>query len=182
MDFRKPLASIQFLKVIHSYIKKGLKEGIIDGLTQFVLDLYQPKRPSNINTLGQLRCYLFSKFQYDSEKLPPTSSALRFAIYRSHLACNTWKKSLFPAPSYLNPEEHDWEYNPNNNSYEAVMTKQLAAPKHIVELCICKRKTGCESLRCSCKKNNVVCTEMCMCNDCKNCPNEELIINESWET
>ena len=32
----------------------GLKEEIIDGLTQFVLDLFQPKRPSNINTLCQL--------------------------------------------------------------------------------------------------------------------------------
>ena len=59
----------------------GLKEEITDGLTQFILDLHQPKRPSNINTLHQLRWYLFSKFQYDFEKLPPTSSALRFAIY-----------------------------------------------------------------------------------------------------
>ena len=159
----------------------GLKEEIIDGLTQLVLDLYQPKRPSNINTLGQLRWYLFSKFQYDSEELPPTSSALRFAIYRSHLVCNTWRKSLFPAPSYLNPEEYGWEYDTNNNFYEAVMTDQLAAPKHIVELCICKCKTGCESLRCSFKKNDLVCTEMCMCNDCKNFPNEEIITNESWE-
>ena len=79
----------------------GLKEEITDGLTQFILDLYQSKRPSNINTLCQLRCYLFSKFQYDSENLPPTSSALCFVIYRSHLVCNTWKKSLFPAPLYL---------------------------------------------------------------------------------
>ena len=29
----------------------GLIEEIIDGLTKFVLDLYQPKSPSNINTL-----------------------------------------------------------------------------------------------------------------------------------
>ena len=92
------------------------------------------------------------------------------------------EKSLFPAPLYLNPEEHGWEYNTSNNSYEAVMTNQLAAPKHNAELCICKSKTGCESLQCSCKKNNLVCTEMCMCNDCKNCRNDELIINESWET
>ena len=93
----------------------GLKEGIIDGLTQFVLDLYQPKRPSNINTLRQLRCYVFSKFQYDSENLPPMYSALHSAIYRSHLVCSTSKKSLFAAPSYLNPEEYGWEYNTNNN-------------------------------------------------------------------
>ena len=188
MDFRKPLASILFLKVIHSYIKHLLHWETMtmvwkkDGLTHFVLDLYQPKRPSNVNILGQLRCYLFSKFQCDSEKLPPTSSALRFAIYRSHLVCNTWKKSLFPAPSYLNPEEYGWKYDTNNNSYEAFMTDRLAAPKHIVELCICKCKTECESLRCNCKKNNLVCTEMCMCNDCKNCLKEELIISESWDT
>ena len=114
----------------------GLKEEIIDGLTQFVLHLYQPKRPSNRNTLGQLRWYLFSKFQYNSEKLTPTSSALHFAIYRSHLACSTWKKSLFPAPSYLNPEEYRWEYDTNNNSYEAVKTDQLAAPKHCGIMCL----------------------------------------------
>ena len=111
------------------------------------------------------------------QKLPPTSFAFRFAIYQSHLMCHTWKKSLFPAPLYLNPEEYGWEYDTNNNSYKAGMTGQLPAPKHIVELCICKCKTGSESLRCSCKKNSLVCTEMCMCNDSKNCANEELIIN-----
>ena len=65
------------------------------------------------------------------------------------------------------------------------MTDQLPAPKRIVELCIylCKCKTGCGSLKCSCKKNNLVCIEICMCNDCKNCSNEELIINnEFWDT
>ena len=63
----------------------GLKEEINDGLTKFALDLNQPNRPSNINAIGQLRWYLFSKFQYDSEKLPLTSTAPLFAIYRSHL-------------------------------------------------------------------------------------------------
>ena len=142
----------------------NLKEEIIDGLTKFVLDLYHPKRPSNINTLRQLRWYLFLKFQYDPEKLPFTSSALHFAIYRSHLVCTTWKKSLFPAPSYLNPKQYGWEYDTNNNSYEAVMTDQLPAPKHIVELCIWKCKKGYESLQCRCKKNNLVCTKICLRN------------------
>ena len=102
--------------------------------------------PSNINTFRVLRWYLFSIFQYDSEKLPPTSSAFRFTIYRSHLVCNTWKKSLFPASSYLNSQENGWEYD-TNNTYEAFTTDQLPAPKHIVELYICKCKIGCESLR-----------------------------------
>ena len=56
----------------------GLKEEIIDRLTKCVLDLYQTKRQSNINTLRQLRWHLFSKFQYGSEKLPLTSSTHSF--------------------------------------------------------------------------------------------------------
>ena len=70
----------------------GLKEEIIDVLPTFILGLNQPKRPLNINTLRQLCWYLSSKFQYGSENLPPTSFAFRFAIYQSHLMCNTWKK------------------------------------------------------------------------------------------
>ena len=63
------------------------------------------------------------------------------------------------------------------------MTDQLLAPKHIVELCISKCKKGFESLPCSCKRNNLDCTKMCMRNDWKNCPNEEIIISEeSWGT
>ena len=56
------------------------------------------------------------------------------------------EKVLFPASLYLNPTEYGWEYDTSNDSYEAVMTDQLPAPKNIVELCICKCKTGCESL------------------------------------
>ena len=139
MDFQKTTCFDTFLKsnsIVHKAFVSlgnnddGLQEEIIDALTKFALDLYQPKRPSNVNTLGQLRWYLFLKFQCDSENPPLTSSALRFAIYRSHLVCNTWKRSLFPAPLYLNPEEYGWKYNTNNNSYEAVMTDQLPAPKH----------------------------------------------------
>ena len=98
---------------------------------------------SQFNTKRNLTKYL-------SCKIAPVLSvaAKRYVVaYRSHLVCNTWKKSLFPAPSYLNPEEHGWEYDTNNNSYEAFTTDTL-----------------------------------CMCNDCKNCPNEELIISESWGT
>ena len=103
----------------------SFKEEVIDGLTKFALDLRQSKRPSNINTLGQFGWYFFRNFGTILKSyLKATSSALRFATYRSHLVCNTWKESLFPAPSYLNPEEYDGQYNTNNNSYEAIMTDQ----------------------------------------------------------
>ena len=138
------------------------------GLVLFVLNLYQQKRPLHIGNLQSLRWYMFSKYQYSSKKLPPTISTLRFAIYRSHLICNIWKKSTFSLPTLLNPEDYGWKYDIDNNRYEAIMTDQLPAPQQIVELSICKCKSGCDSARCSCNKNNLVCTELCLCEDCQN--------------
>ena len=63
MDFQKTTCFNTFLKsnsIVHKpFVLLGnndddLKEEIVDGLTKFALDLYQSKRPSNINTL---RCY-----------------------------------------------------------------------------------------------------------------------------
>ena len=68
--------------------------------------------------------------------LGTTYAALCFAIYQSQLVCNTWKKLLFPVPSYPNSHEYGWEYDTNNNFYETVRTDQLPAPKYILELCI----------------------------------------------
>ena len=49
-----------------------------------------------------------------------------------------------------------------------VTTKVLPAPQAIIELVRCKCKTDCSTLRCSCRKNNLPCTELC-----SGCANDE---------
>ncbi|CAB4023481.1 Hypothetical predicted protein [Paramuricea clavata] len=51
------------------------------------------------------------------------------------------------------------------------MTKKCA-PDVLLKDCNCKCKTGCSTLRCSCKKANNQCNEMCQCVGCTNCPHE----------
>ena len=47
------------------------------------------------------------------------------------------------------------------------MTDDFPAPTALIELIMCSCKTGCSSGRC--KKNNLLCTEMCKCSDaCEN--------------
>ena len=49
------------------------------------------------------------------------------------------------------------------------MTDQLPVPKLLIELNSCKCKiTKCKTGQCSCKKNNLRCTDLCYCNDCEN--------------
>ena len=77
----------------------------MSGLVEFVLDLYCPKRPKDITDLSSLRWHLFSKYQLESEKLPPTAAALKFMILRSHYIASIWKLSHIPRPVYSNPEK-----------------------------------------------------------------------------
>ena len=43
------------------------------------------------------------------------------------------------------------------------------APSHVVDLvqCYCP-KSKCRSYQCSCKRNKLVCTDLCQCNECDN--------------
>ena len=61
------------------------------------------------------------------------------------------------------------------------MTGDLPAPTGLNELSMCSCKTDCSSGRCTCKKNNLLCTETCKCSDtCKNSDcNEKEDIYES---
>ena len=127
------------------------------------MDLYCPKRPLTISNIGELRWYMFSKFQYESEKLPPTKSTLREKILRSHYTSLVWKSAHLPSPVLPDPKEFGWTWNSSEKSYESIMTKKLAAPASVIELCMCKCKTSCTSLRCMCKKDSMLCTEMCLC-------------------
>ena len=49
----------------------------------YVMNLYCEKRPSSIKTIGELRWYMFTKRQLESEKHPPTESAIRKKGMRS---------------------------------------------------------------------------------------------------
>ena len=48
--------------------------------------------------------------------------------------------------------------------------------KEIIELIVCRCKTGCAKLTCSCRKNKMCCTAACSCIDCTN---DDLTNNDS---
>ena len=52
------------------------------------------------------------------------------------------------------------------NEYQPMMTDQL--PGAVTEMSHCKCRTGCTTMRCKCYKNQLECTEICMCANCKN--------------
>ena len=78
-----PKNVINFFILLGNSIEHPLKK-CIEGLTLFILNLYSKCRPTHIDSLSKLQCYMLSKKQLESDKLPLIFSALKYMIYQSH--------------------------------------------------------------------------------------------------
>ena len=159
--------------VLLSFLKLGNNEDLpnletLENLERFVVQLYGGSNYPNkdITHLAELRWHLFSKFQQDAEKLPPTMSALKYKVFRAHYVSMTLRKShvsLQRLPPAIN---YGWENN--NGVLVPIMTDNLPAPLALIELSVCGCQSDCCTDRCKCRKNKLVCTDMCKCNGCEN--------------
>ena len=154
----------------------GVSPSTRAGLHMFLLDLYCKSRPQHVSDVSKLRWYLYSKKQVESEQLPPTAAALEFKIKRSHYMTFVWKNACEPAPQLPNPEDFGWKLK--NDQFDAIMTNAPPVPNAIVELSFCKCKTACNTNRCKCHKNDLLCTEMCYCETCENCEDNDEVLSD----
>ena len=64
----------------------------------------------------------FQKKQIESDKLPPTSSALKYMIHRSFHMTYIWKSAISTNPISPDPENFGWkkiddEYEPDRQNF-----------------------------------------------------------------
>ena len=114
-----------------------------------------------VDTIADLRGLLFSKYSYS--KLPLTMSALKYRIFRVHYAALILKNCTSSIQNLPDPCGFGWGLD--NGNLVPIMTDGLPAPTGLIELSTCTCKTGCSSGRCTCKKNNLLCTEICKSSD-----------------
>ena len=102
-------------KVLDVFARLGLGENLpsletLESLEEFVVGLYGGKNhPSNIRSLADMRWYLFSKFQLEAEKLPRTSSALRYKIFRAHFVTLVFRRAHLPLQHLPQAIDFGWE-------------------------------------------------------------------------
>ena len=140
---------------------------VLEALQSWIVKSYGgKKRPEDVKTIPQLRWYLFTKFLCEVSKLPPTTAAFKYKVFRSHYVTLVLKISLLPMQNLPSPLDYGWERV--NTSYLAIMTDELPAPLALVELSSCSCKTRCCNNRCKCYKNHLSCSDMCKCTGCEN--------------
>jgi len=144
-----------------------LIQEVKDELAKFVCSRYCPKGVC-ITSIPDLRWYLFCTQLAESNKLPPTLGALEEHIKRVRLQSRVWCQATVMQQQPLDPLKFGY-YKVASGQMFPVTTNTLPAPQAIIELVRCKCNTNCSTQRCSCRKNNLSCTELCLCDtECEN--------------
>lgn len=139
-------------------------------MEKFVIQVYTPSNTRPFENIADLRWYLFSKHCKDASNLPPTFAALKYKIFRSHYVALVFKSCFKSKQQLPEPTGFGWELE--DDRLVAITTDELPAPIGLIELSMCSCKTDCSTARCTCRKNKLICTDMCKCSD--ECENDDV--------
>ena len=148
-------------------------------LARFVCTAYCPKG-LQISSIPDLRWHLFCKYMAESDNLPPTMGALKQHILRTHVQARVWGQAAHPKQVPLDPLQNGYHKDHDDGQLNPTTTDVPPAPKAITEMARCQCKGNCTSNRCSCKSNNLPCTDLCMCNT--HCENNENTYYENHDS
>ena len=139
----------------------------VEASIKFVCLLYDSKFDgADINSL---RHRLFTRKNTCGEKLPPTLDALTFHLRRANYQCYIWKSACSAILNLPSPVGNGWIME--NDILKQELMIHDAVPTSVVELVRCQCKKACKTNSCSCKKENLICTEACLCSDFMDCEN-----------
>ena len=152
------------------------------GIEEFLCKVYMPG--TSIVKVDKLRWWLFTKKQAQSERLPPTRDALHQAILRAHYQALVWNNDTVPNPELPPPQDYGWSLE--GDEWVPVMTNQMPAPGSVLQFIRCDcLKTRCDTGRCTCRKAELTCTDLCGCCDigetCSNAEQLNIAANEEDE-
>jgi hypothetical protein len=99
------------------------------------------------------------------ESLPPTSDALKLHIETAHFQASVWKQANVVKPVLSSPVTMGWSLD--GDRLIPLLTTLDPIPQACLEMISCQCPTGCITLRCSCKKAKLPCTDLCKCHQCK---------------
>ena len=136
---------------------------VLMGCGEMICSLLSTKHEQH-KTAENLRWHHFcgQNQNHGIDKLPPTQGAMHEHIRRAHLQGHIWQQTLIPLQRFLEPTELGWSRG-SNGELKPILTRVPLVPKCVLQLVKCGcRKSMCKG-NCSCRTNNVQCTELCAC-------------------
>ena len=122
------------------------------------VSLFNGKVQDNVNKLRVRKFHektASSTAMVQPQTLPPTSAATKYHSLRVYHQVQVWKGNEVAVP----PEQWGWKVV--NGLMVPVLSDLPPAPQELLEVIRCSCKTGCHTVRCTCKKNGMECTVAC---------------------
>ena len=136
---------------------------LVNKLNKFTCLLYA----DNVSkTVDDCRYALFKSGKCSDDVLPPTCDSLVQHIYRANFQAASWYQCLSAEVNVPSPVGNGWALD--DEELKITWMIRPPAPQSLIECVECKCKTGCSTMRCSCKKADLKCTDLCSCCDCQN--------------
>lgn len=123
-----------------------------------LVSLYGGRLGESINDLRLRRFYEKASSRTSAvqpQSLPPTSAATKYHSLRTYLQVQVW----IGESNHLPPDEWGWKVV--NRQMLPVLTDIAPAPQELLEIIRCHCKSGCNTMRCSCRKNGMDCSTAC---------------------
>lgn len=166
----------------HHRLLRNLGNGDLDDLTmtsaeKFICRVYNVADAESCN---EARATLFSRCR-SPEALPPTSDAARLHIRRAHFQAMIWKQAHLTNPTLPLPETMGWSRL--NDKLVPKLMSLAPVPESCDEMVNCGCKSGCKTMKCSCRNVGLPCTGAYKCRStkdvrCQNVANDDAVENE----
>ena len=77
-------------------------------------------------------------------------------MMHAHFTAMQWKSSHLQHPNLPGPNNYEWKWDLNRETFDPIMTTNPPAPESIIEWTACGCDTGCKLDRCRCRKSKFV--------------------------
>ena len=146
---------------------------LVNELNKFTCLMYGDKTSTNVD---DCRYSLFKSGKCSDDVLPPMCDSLvqhinRANFQRANFQTASWCQCLNAEVAIPSPVGNGWTLT--DAELEIVWMTRQPAPQSLLECVECKCKTGCTTMRCSCRKADLKCTDLCSCSDCQNTAHED---------
>jgi len=139
-------------------IRQGAsKDDIITAGETALVSLYNGDPQHGINVLRYAKfCAkaVTSTMPVQPGALPPTSASVKYYSLRVYHQIQEW------LGVELSPVDWSWKIS-GTGKLLSIMTDLQPAPQKILEVVRCGCKSGCDTMRCSCRKHGIACASAC---------------------
>ena len=150
--------------LMHVGSEFAIDDALIRDIESLTALFYGEKEITEVN---EVRYNMFRLGKFSDDSIPPNNDCLVKHLQRANYQTAIWRRAVTQSINAPTPANHGWKID-NSGKLQIDWMDGKCAPDALLKEINCKCKTSCRTMKCSCRKGNNVCNDMCKCEGCVN--------------